>query len=260
MDSVVAAAIAEAEQTGKPVAELSLDRIAVRAGMSRSTIFRRVGSRQALEDAVRQAGIDPGRRPSVRDRAIDAAAGLIVAHGVGALTVDDVARRVGCAVTSVHTQLGGRDGLLAAVFERHAPLPRVERLIETEPDRFADLAGGVRAIYAVIMSLSDADLGVLEALFAEALARPSGTVMRLLRERILPRISATIGGWLATQVRAGRCADLPLPVLLPLFVAPISVHVLARRRLVEAGLPVPGQDSVIDAMTDAFCHAVGARG
>jgi AcrR family transcriptional regulator len=260
MQSVVAAAIAEAEETGRPVAELSLDRIAVRAGMSRSTIFRRIGSRQALDDAVRQAGIDPGRRPSVRDRAIDAAAGLIVAEGVGALTVEEVARRVGCAVTSVHTQLGGRDGLLDAVFERHAPLPRVEHLLATEPERFADLTGGVRAIYTVIVSLTDSDIGVLEALFAEALARPNGTVMRLLRERILPRITETIGDWLAAQARAGRCADLPLPVLLPLFVSPISVHVIARRRLVEAGLPVPDPDSVIETMTEAFCRAVGARG
>jgi AcrR family transcriptional regulator len=259
MDSVVAAAIAEAEETGKPIAELSLDRIAVRAGMSRSTIFRRVGSRQALEDAVRRAGIDPGRRPGVRDRAIDAAAALIVSDGVGALTVEEVARRVGCAVTSVHTQLGGRDGLLDAVFERHAPLPRVERLLATEPERFADLAGGVRAIYAVIMNLDDADVGVIEALFAEALAKPNGTVMRLLRTRIVPRIAATIGGWLSAQVRAGNCADLPLPVLLPLFAAPVGVHVIARRRLAGAGLPVPARDSAIDAMTEAFCRAVGAR-
>jgi AcrR family transcriptional regulator len=259
MDSIVAAAIAEAEQTGRPVAELSLDRIAARAGMSRSTIFRRIGSRRALEEAIRRAGIDPGSRPSVRNRAIDAAAEVIVAAGVGALTVEEVARRVGCAVTSVHTQLGGRDGLLDAVFERHAPLPRVERLIAEHDERFADLTGGVRAIYTVIMDLTEADVAVLEALFAEALARPKGAVMGLLRDRIVPRIAATVGGWLATQVRAGRCADLPLPVLLPLFVAPLSVHVIARRRLVAAGSAVPDRDSVIEAMTEAFCRAVGTR-
>src|SRR6202008_2343397 len=57
MDSaIVQAAIAEAEAAGTPVAELSLDRIARRAGMSRSTIYRRVRSRRALDDAVREAG------------------------------------------------------------------------------------------------------------------------------------------------------------------------------------------------------------
>jgi AcrR family transcriptional regulator len=236
---------------------LSLDRIAERAGMSRSTIFRRIRSRQALEDAVREAGVEPGRRVSVRDRAIAVAAELIVAEGVGALTVEEVARRVGCAVTSVHTQCGGRDGLLGAVFEQHAPLPTVERLFSADPQRFADLASGIRAIYTVIMDLDDRDVGVIEALFAEVLAKPNGPVMRLAGERIVPRIVATIGGWLAGQARAGRCVDLPPSVLLPLFVAPVSVHLIVRRRLVAAGAPVPDRDGVVDAMTDAFCRAVG---
>jgi hypothetical protein len=159
-------------------------------------------------------------------------------------------------VTSVHTQCGGRDGLLGAVFERHAPLPTVERMFSADPRRFADLADGIRAIYTVIMDLADLDIGVIEALFAEVLARPNGPVMRLAQERILPRIVATIGGWLADQARAGRCADLPPSVLLPLFVGPVSIHLIVRRRLAAAGEPVPDRDEVVNAMTDAFCRAV----
>src|SRR3954469_5492494 len=112
MDSIVAAAIAEAQASGEAIADLSLDRIAGRAGISRATLFRRIGTRNDLDEAVRRAGVDIGRRPSVRERAVAAAAELIVAEGVGALTVEAVARRVGCAVTSVHTQCGGRGGLL----------------------------------------------------------------------------------------------------------------------------------------------------
>src|SRR5258708_1323003 len=93
--SIVQPAIIEAEATGTPVAELSLDRIGGRAGLSRSRIYRRVRNREALNDAVRQAGGDPGSRVAVRDRAIAAAAEVIVADGVGALTLDGVARRVG---------------------------------------------------------------------------------------------------------------------------------------------------------------------
>ena len=50
---IVQAAMAEAAATGTPVAELSLDRIARRAGMSRSTVYRRMRTRRALDDAVR---------------------------------------------------------------------------------------------------------------------------------------------------------------------------------------------------------------
>ena len=46
-------------------------------------------------------------------------------------------------------------------------------------------------------------------------------------------------------------------MLLPLFVGPVGVHVIARRRMVEAGEPVPDRDTVIETLTDAFCAAVG---
>jgi AcrR family transcriptional regulator len=257
--AIVAAAIAEAQANGQPIAEVSLDRIARRAGISRSTMFRRVRSRHALDEAVRAAGVDPGLRPGVRDRAIAAAAELIVADGVGALTVEEVARRVGCAVTSVHTQCGGREGLLAAVFERSAPLPGVEDMMAADPGRFADFTDGVRAIYTVVFDAVAADVGVMEALIAEALAKPNGAVMDLVRGRILPRINATVGGWLNTQIHAGRCADLPPSLLLPLLIAPIGVHLIARKRLIAAGEPVPDRHTVIETMTGAFCTAAGTQ-
>ncbi|WP_204803745.1 TetR/AcrR family transcriptional regulator [Mycobacterium riyadhense] len=256
MDSVIVhAAMAEAEQTGTPVAELSLDRIARRAGVSRSTIYRRVRSRDALNDAVRAAGGDPGSRVGVRERAIAAATEVIVAEGVGALTVEGIARRVGCAVTSVYAAFGGREGLLEAVFQRHAPLPVVERLLSTEPQRFADLDTGVRAIYAAIFDTVADDTAVLEALFSEILAKPNGVGSQFFRDRVLPRITAAVGGWLQDQIKAGHCVDLPLSLLVPLLIAPISVHLMARHRLAAAGVPVPARQTVIDAMTLAFCNA-----
>lgn len=254
--AIVHAAMAEAEETGTPVAELSLDRIARRAGVSRSTLYRRVRSRDALNEAVRAAGGDPGSRVGVRERAIAAATEVIVTEGVGALTVDGVARRVGCAVTSVYTAFGGRAGLLEAVFQRHAPLPVVERLLSAQPQRFADLDAGVRAIYTAIFDTVADDTAVLEALFSEILARPNGIGSQFFGDRVLPRITSTVSGWLQDQITAGHCVDLPPSLLIPLLIAPISVHLLTRHRLAAAGAPVPTRQTVIDAMTSAFCNAV----
>jgi hypothetical protein len=39
-------------------------------------------------------------------------------------------------------------------------------------------------------------------------------------------------------------------------IAPISVHLLSRKRLVAAGAVVPDRQTVIDAMTSAFRNAV----
>jgi AcrR family transcriptional regulator len=256
MDStIVRAAIAEAAETGRPVAEVSLDRIARRAGLSRSTVYRRVRTRRALEEAVRDAGGDPGSRVGVRERAITAATELIVADGVAALTVESVTRRVGCAATSVYAAFGDREGLLAAVFERHAPLPVVEELLTADPQRFADFESGVRAIYTAVFDTVADDTPVLQALLAEVLAKPNGIATRFFGEQVLPRITSTVGAWLTAQANAGRCADLPLSLLIPMLIAPISVHLLARPRLLAAGGPVPDRHTVIEAMTAAFCHA-----
>lgn len=258
MDAVIIeAAMAEAAATGRPVAELSLDRIARRAGISRSTIYRRVRTRQALDDAVRQAGGDPGSRVGVRERAVAAAAEVIVAGGVGALTVEAVTRRVGCAATSIYSAFGDREGLIAAVFECHAPLPVVEGLL-ADPQQFADLESGVRAIYTAVFDTVVDDTAVLQALFAEVLAKPHGIGMQFFRMRVLPRITSTVGAWLTEQIRAGRCADLPPSLLIPLLIAPISVHLLARHPLAGAGHPVPDRRTVIEAMTTAFCSVAAS--
>jgi AcrR family transcriptional regulator len=256
MDSnIVRAAIIEAAETGTPVVELPLDRIARRAGLSRATVYRKIGTRRELEDAVRAAGADPGSRIGVRERAFAAATELIVFDGVAALTVEAVARRAGCAATSIYAAFGDREGLLAAVFEAHAPLPIVEKLLAQDPGRFSDLESGVRAIYSAVFDTVVDDTAVLQALFADTLAKPNGSGMAMFRDRIVPRITSTVGAWLDQQIRAGRCADLPLTLLIPLLIAPISVHLLARHPLTAAGQPLPDRHTVIEAMTAAFCRA-----
>ena len=62
-----------------------------------------------------------------------------------------------------------------------------------------------------------------------------------------------VGGWLNEQIRVGPCADLPLTLLIPLLIAPMSVHLLARPRLTAAGQAGTRTTHVIDAMTSAFC-------
>src|ERR671938_1917802 len=99
-DELVQAALRAADELGRDVAEVPTAAIADRAGMSRSTLLRRLGgSRAALHEAVRAAGIDPGGR-SVRVRAIHAAAVLISEAGLAAATLEAIARHAGRAVES----------------------------------------------------------------------------------------------------------------------------------------------------------------
>src|ERR1700758_5776767 len=84
---VVEAALRAAENLGRDVADVPLIAIAREAGMSRSTLIRRLnGSRQPLDDAVRAAGGEPGGRPPVRERAVEGGAARHRGRGPAART------------------------------------------------------------------------------------------------------------------------------------------------------------------------------
>jgi AcrR family transcriptional regulator len=253
-DDIVKAAIEAAAASGRDVAEVSLDEIARWAGISRATLFRRIGSRKALDDAVRAAGIDPGGRPDVRARATVAAADLIEEGGLAALTLEAVADRADCSIPALHSQLGGREGLLAATFERYSPLPRIEELFADSP---RELEVGVRWLYEIAFDAVDARRGLLFALLADAAARPEGPTARFLVDGYLPRAFGTVGVWLSAQVAAGRVRPLPLPLLVQLLIAPMALHVASRPLLRgETGQEPPSRAEVVEQLTGAYLRAV----
>ncbi len=255
-DELVEAALDAAENEGRNVADVSVDVIARRAGMSRSTLLRRLGgSRAALDDAVRARGVDPGGLP-VRTRAIEAAGALIEETGLGATTLEAIAARSGCSVPSLYSVFGSRDGLVRAVFERYSPLLAVEEFFATPPD--GDLRQVVRALYGVLAEALVRQPRVLPAIFAEAFARPSSPAVQALLGHTVPRLFGAIGGWLIGEVAAGRVRDLPAPLLVQQLMAPLMVHQLFRpvadaTRIIE----LPDVDTVCDVFADTFVRAVG---
>jgi AcrR family transcriptional regulator len=249
---IVDAALGTAAGTERAVAEISLAEIARQAGMSRATLYRRIGSRRALNEAVRAAGVDPGGRPEVRERAIEAAAAIVRERGLGALTLPAVARRADCSVPALYTQLGGKAGLVATLFERYSPLAGVESVLARPPESFEQT---VRALYGAAVDSVSAEPALLGALLADALAHPHGPTARLLRDIFLQRVLGSVGRWLAGEVAAGRCRPLPLPLLLQLFIGPVIVRVLSAALLPEVIAAVPASESAAQ-FAGAFCRAV----
>jgi len=108
---IVDTVIGLAAERGVAVADVTIDDISRAVGVSRMTLYRRIGSRAALHAAVRRGGIDPGDRPPVRTRAVDAAAAIIREGGIAALTLEAVAERAACSLPALHSQLGGALGI-----------------------------------------------------------------------------------------------------------------------------------------------------
>lgn len=254
-DDLVSAAIRAAERTGKDVADVPLVEIAREAGISRSTLLRRLGgTRGALDEAVRASGVDPGGRPPVRERAIDAGARTMDALGLAATTLEAVALAADCSVHSLYATFGSRDGLLAEVFERHSPLPGLEAFLA---DADEDLSATVHGIHLLIARTLMSEPRVMPALLADLFARPTAPVRNMAATGFFPRMTAALGGWLSREVAAGRARDLPLPLLVAQLVSPVVVHFSLRPALTGVpDLDFPDLEGTCGTFSDAFLRAV----
>jgi AcrR family transcriptional regulator len=257
-DDLVAAALRAGRALGKDVADVPVIAIAREAGISRSTLIRRLGgTRAALDAAVRAAGVDPGGQAPVRTRALDAAAALIDASGLAAVTLEAIAARAQCSVHSLYAVFGGRDEMLRVLFERHSPLLEIEDFFHSD---HGDLPTMVRRLYELITHTLNREPRVASALLAEALARPDSPAIQNLLGHNAPRLLASLGAWLTSEISAGRVRDMPLPLLIQQLIAPVAVHMLIRPAVPHLpGVELPDLDTVCDTFTDTFVRAVATR-
>lgn len=254
-DDLVNAAIHASTELGKDVADVPLIAIARQAGVSRSTLLRRIGgSRGALDAAVSAAGVDPGGRRPVRARATDAAAHIISHQGLAETTLEAVADTADCSVHSLYATFGGRDELLRAVFERYSPVLDVEKALSGP---HGDLRATVHGLYRLLADGFGREPRVLPAMLADCFARPHGPTVTIMQEHFFPRMLAGLGGWLAEEVTAGRVRDLPLPLLMQQLLGPAAVHFMLRPVLTEVpGVDMPDPEHVCQVLTDTFLRAV----
>ncbi|HZD15589.1 MAG TPA: TetR/AcrR family transcriptional regulator [Pseudonocardiaceae bacterium] len=254
-DELVQAALRVAEKRGRDVADVPVLAIAREAGISRSTLLRRLGgTRAALDEAVRAVGVDPGGQLPVRTRALAAAAALISESGLAAATLEAIAMRADCAVHSLYMAFGSRDALLQIVFERHSPIPDFEDVLDTATD---DLTTTARCLYRALAAALGAEPRVGPAILAEVFARPTSPTVQTLSQHAAPRMLEVLGTWLDTQVQEGRIRDLPTPLLIQQLMGPMLMHMLTRPALSATGvIELPDMDTTCTEFAASFVRAV----
>lgn len=169
---------------------LTMDRLAEAAGISRSSVYRLAGSREALVQQLAAAGADVEGRGDVRERVLAAAREVFARHGLEAATIEAVAEAAGVGSATIYRQFGDKKGLLLA-FVRSLAHRRIVWDMAREPS--GDLAADLQRLAVAVLTQVRRETALARLVFVERL-RGSGTLGELARapDRTIHGLSALL--------------------------------------------------------------------
>ena len=132
----------------------TMEQLEERVGLSRATLYRRVGSRAALLErlaAERNEVVDDTRSQILR-----AARTVIGREGLAGATVEQFAAEAGVGVATVYRQFESKEGLVRAFMEEMTPRPIIRSLSDSIGDDIGtELTAVVAALVGFVHDLRD---------------------------------------------------------------------------------------------------------
>lgn len=121
-------------------AALTMERLSRATGLSRATLYRQSGGREALLDALAASGTDVGDRSDARARILRAAREVFARVGFDAGSIDEIAAKADVGAVTVYRHFGDKDGLVAAFLYEFTPRRAArEARLQASEDVRADL-------------------------------------------------------------------------------------------------------------------------
>ena len=199
--------------------------IVARAGVSRATFYRTVGSR---EDLFRELDVEP--EPDLRPAILEAAADLLARDGLARLSMEELAALAGVSRARLYRLYPGKAALFAELVRAFSPIEvaieTMRRLADAPPEyAMPELAVSIwRAV--------STHLGVVRPLLFEV-ASLGPDVRETILDEIAPRVLGSLGSYLVEQMAAGRLRPTHPLLAVQAFAGPIIVHVLLRPVVTE---------------------------
>jgi AcrR family transcriptional regulator len=213
---------------------------AAAAGVSRASFYRAFESREALLEEL-----DFQPEPGTRERILDAAVKLVGAHGLNALSMDDVATHAEVSRATLYRLFPGKAALFTSLVHAYSPLEPVTELLNT---RQADppevlMPEIARTAYRTFYSEGENRVGVLRALFLEISSLSPDTAGGA--QDAMRGMVGSLVFYLMANMRDGRLRQMHPLLALQLFVGPILFHIITRPMAEQMlGLDIDGEQAV----------------
>jgi AcrR family transcriptional regulator len=219
--------------------------------VSRTSFYRAFESRGALLEAL---AVQP--EPAARQKILEAALVMVGAHGLSALSMDELASRSGVSRATLYRLFPGKPVLFTSLIKAYSPLEPVSRLVSEMKDEppAAVMPEIARTVYRTVYGSGETRLGLLRAVFFEvsSLAPDAEDSAREAMRTIL----GSVGAYVMAQMTSGRLRPMSPLLALQSFIGPIFFHVLTRP-LVERvlGIDIDGEEAVTE-LADSWLRSM----
>ncbi len=212
------------------------------AGVSRTSFYRAFESRGALLEAL---AVQP--EPGARDRILEAALVMVGAHGLSALSMDELALKAGVSRATLYRLFPGKPVLFTSLIRAYSPLEPMSRLVNAMKDEPPEVVMPeiARTVYRTVYGSGETRLGMLRAvLFEVSSLSPDAEEAA---PEAMRTILGSIGAYVIAQMTSGRLRPMSPLLALQSFIGPIFFHVLTRP-LVERvlGIDIDGEQAVTE--------------
>jgi AcrR family transcriptional regulator len=202
------------------LAGLSMDELAVRAGVSRATLYRLFGSQHHL---LHELGLTPP--PTVRSRILDTALELVGRHGLAELSMDELAATAGVSRATLYRLVPGKEALFAELVRAFSPFEPVAAVLETMGER--PPAEVIPAIAQAMAAAMDGHIGLLlQLLFEVSRSDPNHHADADQDAAQAMRTLPLVAGYLDRQMAAGRLRRMDPVLAMQALAGPIVMHLL----------------------------------
>ncbi len=197
--------------------------LAAAAGVSRATFYRTFETREALLEAL-----DLQPEPGARERILDVGLSLVGAHGLTALSMDDLATQAGVSRATLYRLFPGKPALFTSLVHAYSPLDPVGHLLTTrrgEPPEIL-MPEIARTVYRTFYDAGESRVGILRALFFEISSLAPDTA-EAAQEALLT-VFASLAGYVMEHMQSGRLRAMHPVLALQSFIGPIAFHLITR--------------------------------